>query len=105
MKTTELEIKEGTFEVEVREINEELSKFNGFISYSDKNKVITIEITNGKIEKNQVFEGEMTFSNNSVKEGDRFFNYYQLYNIKTSHGLELTNLSRNDLRNVLVQLY
>jgi hypothetical protein len=105
MKTTELEIKEGTFEVEVREVNEELSKFNGFISYSDKNKVITVEITNGKIEKEQVFEGEMTFSSRSVEENGRFYNYHQLYNIKTSNGLELTDLSKNSLRNVLVQLY
>lgn len=112
MKTTELEIKEGTFEVEVREVNEELSRFNGFVSYySDgRTKTITVEITNGKVEKEQVFEGEMTFSSRSVEEKDntgysRFFNYHQLYNIKTSNGLELTDLSRNSLRNVLVQLY
>ena len=105
-KVYELGIKEGTFEAEVRQVDEKLSKFNGFTSYfpDSRTKTISVQLTKGKLEKEQVFEGEMGFGSKTIKEGSRFFNLHQLWNIKTD-GLKLSDLSENDLRGVLRQLY
>ena len=83
MTTKELEIKEGTFTATIREVDEKLSQFNNFISYSGKLIPIQVVIEKGKFDD---------------------LNEEQLFNMNAD-GFIMTDYRARDLRNTLRRLF